>query len=135
VIVAGTRWADLIADRGVVGIVRGPLALPLIPILVSGAELAGHVLRIVEGHAALHLVHGADGQEARETIRRAGNDAHDRPAADRAESCASSAAMRSCSGCTAARTSASVNRGVMCWGQFQSNAATSITATRSTRAR
>ena len=48
---------------------------------------------------------------------------------------ASSSAMRAWSGCVASRISASVKRGVMCCGQFQSNASTAIVITRSTRAR
>ena len=57
------------------------------------------------------------------------------PAGQRAASAASSSAMRACSGATAAATSASVKRGVMCCGQFQSNASTAITSPRSTLAR
>jgi hypothetical protein len=45
--------------------------------------------------------------------------------------CAFSSAISSCSGATAARTSASVKRGEMCCGQFQSKAWTSISTARS----
>jgi len=109
-VIVSRERQDCIGDRRRCRPRQGPACLALLPILISGAELAGQILRIVEGRAALHWVQGADGQDARETIRRAGSDAHDGAATDRAESCASSAAMRSWSGCTAARTSASVNR-------------------------
>ena len=47
----------------------------------------------------------------------------------------SSSAIRSSSGWRASSIRSCLKRCVMCWGQFQSNATTSINATRSTRAR
>lgn len=47
---------------------------------------------------------------------------------------ASSSATRSRSGCVACSTSLSVKRGVMCWGQFQSNPAIRTITARSTTA-
>jgi len=61
-----------------------------------------------------------------------------RPADQRCDSqsasVASSSATRSRSGCVARSTSSIVKRGVMCWGQFQSNPATRTTNALSTTA-
>jgi len=53
-------WTATALQRTFIGL----LALLLLPILASGVELAGRVLRIVDGDTLALLVEGADGREA-----------------------------------------------------------------------